>query len=752
MSDPCHVLLTTLFMAALPGPAALPDAAQSAPAPAPQEPAPAPFIEREEVRFVTLDILAEGQAGGWRPLRDLTIGEIEIRVGGRLMPVDLFENHCRFEAAVPSPSADHSTDFPPADLAPPDITAGGELPGGRGDSRYILYFDMEHLELAGRDAAFKAAVRWAGRRVHPDDEVMIITAGRGLRILRTFLPAADHFLEDLEAARGDFREGELWGALESVRLDELRQEKDPAARRMLAYSYSAIDRAKTRQSLSNLRDVMTIFASVEGTKNLVLFADTLRLLPGMQYGVTSRLSDVHGELQEVAAAANERNVRIYPVKAGLPPVLPDSDPRLTRADSAFTMLAHETGGKVFEGSNAVDGAFDLVSENLGCFYRAGFRIRPRYSGRVEPIRVRLPDRERGVRLRYRQTLEDPTREALDADMIRAAFMVPSTARAFPIEVRAATLFPQDAGARLQVEVGTPLGSLLGLPLPGGTAGTRQVRVEIGARIVPLRPLAEGTSPGRRAFWADVATERPSAGFGRQATLTLPPDPRSDHGTHRVVATGEFDAPPGRYRLVVVIQDQLARAIAAAVTDIEVGANAPRIGTIALASADRDSVLVPEAPAGDPDRTAGNWDGKELAAAAPILPPGALLKETPIVEAGEAVHLIYSVCHQPPGEEGQPRHDGASPAGGRALERILTCNPGDRSVRLPPRSLPAGQRGPRCVPLLDTIPAAALQPGRCRFDLLLSTPGGEQEHAAREFTVIPPAGGTRQVSVGRTSGL
>ncbi|HET6278842.1 MAG TPA: hypothetical protein VFG08_08670 [Candidatus Polarisedimenticolia bacterium] len=738
MAAPCRVLLTALLTATLPGPPALPAAAPQEPFPAQQEPAPVPFIEREEVRFVTLDIVAEEQAGGWRPLRHLTIGEIEIRVGGRLMPIDLFEDHCRSPRAGLSPPADESQALPPPDPVRAGAAAQSGLPGERTGVRYILYFDMEHLDLAGRDAAFKAAVRWAGRHFEPDDEVMIITAGRALRIIRTFLPAADRLREDLEAARNDFRNGELWGAFESVRLNELGDEKNSTARRMLADAYAAIDRSKTENSLSNLRDVMTIFAALKGTKNLVLFADTIRLLPGMQYGVTPRLGDVQSDLQEVAAAANERNVRIYPVKAGLPPVWSGSDPRLTHADSAFTFLADQTGGKVFEGSNAVDEAFGLVDEDLACFYRAGFRIRPLYSGRVEPILVRLLDREGAVRLRYRQTLEDPTREDLDADMIRAAFMAPSTARAFPIAVRAATLFRQDQGARLQVEIGTPLGSLLGLPQPGGRPGARQVRVEIGARVVPLRPLEQGAVPPGGGIWADVATERPSSGFARQAILTLPHDQGADHETERVIATGEFDAPPGRYGIVAVIQDQLARTVAAAVTHIEVGAAAPRIGEIGLASGNRDAVMVPEAPAGEP---AGNapWNGKELAPAWPILPPGALLNETAIVEAGGAVHLIYSVCPDPPGKGEGPRSDGASSVGGRDLERILTCGPGNRSVRLPPRNLPTGDRDLRCLPLLDSIPADALPVGRCRFDLILSTPGGEPEHAAREFTVVPPTG-------------
>jgi len=69
MADPIRALLFALLLAALPG-------APAGPALAQEEPAPAPFIEREEVRFVTLDIVAAENARGWRPLRDLTIGSL----------------------------------------------------------------------------------------------------------------------------------------------------------------------------------------------------------------------------------------------------------------------------------------------------------------------------------------------------------------------------------------------------------------------------------------------------------------------------------------------------------------------------------------------------------------------------------------------------------------------------------------------------------------------------------------------------
>jgi VWFA-related protein len=698
----------------------------------PDAPLPVPFVEREEVRFVILDIVAEERKRRWEPLRDLTAAGIEVRVDGRLMAIDQFENRCH---SAPPPETGAA-----AGAAAGDVGSAGEAGG-----RYVFYFDLEHLEPAGRDSAFKAAIAWAARRVSPADEVMILTGGRGLRIVRGFLPAADGLLEDLEAARDDFRATELWGTFESMRLLELGEERNAAARGMQANAYAQIDRSKTRNSLANLRDVMTIFEEVQGTKNLILFADTIRLIPGRQYGgTTTPLVDVHTELSDLAGAANERNVRIYPVKAGLPPVLPRGDPQMTRADSAFTMLAHETGGRVLEGSNRVDGVFDRIAEDLSCYYRVGFRIRPRYSGRSESIRVQAPGHEGAVRFRHRQTLDDPTREELDADRVRAAFMAPSSAGAFPIAVRAAELFRQEKGARVRIEIESPLGAMLALPLPGGPAGASQVRMQIGARIAPLRA---GGGPGeashRAGPWADVAPDRETLGFARQAVLTIPPPPPAGgRPPDRIVTTQEFDAPPGRYRIVGVIQDSLAGTIAAAIADLDVGSGGPGPGPIGLASRDARAVLVQDEPSGGSAQPAPAWDGKALAAAPPLLPPGVVLSGTSEVERGAAAHLVYSVCVDR-GEGGTRPAAGLrrSPGAGEppspepVLKRSLTCGPEGEAIPLPEQTLP---RDARCAPIVETIPARVLKPGRCRFEVLLESPGGDPERAVREFGVAGSA--------------
>jgi len=61
-----------------------------------QAPLPSPFIEREEVRFVTLDLVVEERApGGWRPAADLRQEQVHVRLGGQEVEMETFETWCR---------------------------------------------------------------------------------------------------------------------------------------------------------------------------------------------------------------------------------------------------------------------------------------------------------------------------------------------------------------------------------------------------------------------------------------------------------------------------------------------------------------------------------------------------------------------------------------------------------------------------------------------------------------------------------
>ena len=665
-----------------------------------ETPVPVPLIEREEVRFVTLDVVVEERFasadGGWRRSRDLRREQFQLLVGGSEIPLDLFENACS-----PQPSSE---------------TREAPAPAAGGPERYVLYFDLEHLNFHGRYAAIQAARKWARDMAGRSDEVMILVAGYGLRIVRPMAPAADHLREDIDAILENPPPNEMWAEGEWARIEEIST-SGPT----LAQFYADIDYSKTKRSLQNLQNVMTIFDSIEGTKNLLLFADTIRLVPGRQYPAGDlRLSEVAIHLREVATAANERNVRLYPVRAGAE----------KRADDAFTMLATETGGQYVEGSNRLDVAFDRVKEDASCFYRIGFRTRPRYSGRTETILVRILGKDRIYRARYRRSLDDPTREERVEDIVRASYLDPDSAHGFPISVTATELSRHGDGSRVRVEASLPLKGLLALPAPVSAPSKRQVSVDIGGQVVPLRArdTLDRGSP-RHRVWADVEVDRQPFVFGRRAMLTVPTSALGGDARVRVVRTEDFDAPPGLYRVVVVAYDQHAGAAAAALTDFEVSGTPRPLGEIGAAAEDPEAIVIQGEGTQQKEHPHVHRRSKgELAAAPPLLPPRALVIKNQTIGPGRPVHFFYTLC------------DGRGSSGTIferwRLNRTISCGSAGVPWSLAPGPIPPPNQGDRCAFLVDTVAADSFDPGACHFEVVLERPGGIRDLRALEIRVAP----------------
>ena len=715
-----------------------------------QEPVPVPYVEREEVRFVFLDIVVQEKAtdrtwDGWRTARDLTEDQITVLVGRQVMELDQFENRCHAFTGPDSARREPTIENRPESRGPMAGQPGDGDESGDGDEaagsdpspdRYILYFDLELLEAHGRYAAFQAARRWAVENAGSEVEVMIVAGARTLRIIRPLSPLTDDLEDDLASVLDEIHSTEMWADAEYFRILELAQIlknwipiKGIRPSGVVAMGYAAIDRSKTRRSLENLRELMTLFESIEGTKNLILFADIIRFFPGEQYpGLVDKPTNISTDLQRLSRAANERNVRIYPVQAGV-----------GHADAALLLLADETGGQYLDGTNRLDRIFEKVERDLACFYRVGFTMKQRYTGNIENIVVRVKGENRKYRVRHRTTLHDRTPGELATDMIRAAFLEPGSERGLGVTVNATELLNHAGISHLRIEMKVPLASLLPLPVPGDGRPRYQVRAELGVRVVPLRrrPTSGGASqrdhagntPGDRTL-ADVDTERETFGFGRQAILTLPPTAGQDEAPTVLVLAREIDAPPGDYLVIAVVHDQLARSTGAARREIEVRlTDSESLGDVHLSARQRGSVMLTK---GADDRSEDlDTTGRPPLEVPPLMPPELLLVDGNRVDTGVPYYLSYAVCHN----TGQDDERTGEETG--KLTRTLAC--GSTPISLPPPSRMAEQADHTepCVMLVEQIPAG-LPPGtECRFEVVLDRPGGVHETKGREFSIHPP---------------
>ena len=411
---------------------------------------PAPLVEREEVHFISLDVVIERRAGGaWKRADDIKKEQIVFRVGGRMTDLDSFENWCRPELDEARGPATGPVPAPvPGASESSRAAAGTQAPAGPADAAsrsYILYLDLGHLTLAGRHAALGAAKDWAQHEARPLDRVMIVTGGQTLRIVRPLRPSTLHLAEDLEKVGTDSQLSGTWADGEGQRIEEVGHAEGAASplwgdHGTLGAVYTRIDYQKAAMALRELDDLMAILGSIDGPKSLLLFEDTLRIVPGEEYGPRGELSDLQKPLQALADSANDRDVRIYPVQLGV----------MKQADSALTLLATETGGQYLDGTNRAATIFGRVAEDLSCFYRFGFRIGPGTPPRDARIEVRLREDGGTYRVRSRRTLGLPTRAERAEGLVRTALLMPSSARAFPVRLSSTTIFRHARGARVRL--------------------------------------------------------------------------------------------------------------------------------------------------------------------------------------------------------------------------------------------------------------------------------------------------------------
>ncbi len=727
---PC---LATFLLACLAAPPA---------SPRPEEPKQGPFIQREEVRFVTLDLVVEDKRSGhWRRTTDLRQEQLKVLVGGKEIQLDSFEGYCQpalgiAQAGESARPADAQATDAAAQEAPPETGADTEV------HRYILYFDLENLTLGGRNNAFRAAAEWAEKSVQPQDEVMIITGGLSLRVVRPLLPASQHLREDIEAARADSSGVDAWADGERARQDEIERarKEDQANGRPpnmgnalgLANSYAAIDYDYARRGLEYARQVMAMYESIPGIKNLILFTETLRLVPGSFYfdrlpPSPRGLPDVTAPMQGLAREASDKNVRIYAVQAG----------GLDRdVEDPMTFLSTETGGAHIEWTNRLAGTFDRVREDLDCFYRIGFRLPARQSGQTERIWVRIPQDESKYRLRYRRTLDDPSREQRDEASIRAAYLRPSAAKGFPLGMEVTRLKHEEHGARFRVQILIPLDGLTALP--GNDPAHREVRLELGGLVVPLIKTADVSGQMEDAdVWSDVAVSRKSLKFSRQATLQVP-SPRAGATPRRKAGlyTREFLAPPGRYRLVFVANDMNGHTVSAAVAEFESASPASPLAGATLGFEGTDLVPLPAEVVSDKTGKEKAWNGKNLEDAIPEIGAGLLLAARPGIGTERSLWAVYEVCRRDvQAIAPSKRVAGTSSSTAWRLDRMLDCM--GKSLELPalPLSPPSGEAP--CIVVHEKVPSSELPQGSCRLSVVLSQDGRLEPTRELEFTVLPP---------------
>ena len=112
-----------------------------------EEPIDSPIIEREEVQFISLDLIVHKKTRkGWMPMRDLTPQDLLVKVGMAEVELDSFEDWC------PESTPDDT-------VVARSLEVDGETTYETEPLTYVLYFDLLHLKLEGYNQSFEAVSR-----------------------------------------------------------------------------------------------------------------------------------------------------------------------------------------------------------------------------------------------------------------------------------------------------------------------------------------------------------------------------------------------------------------------------------------------------------------------------------------------------------------------------------------------------------------------------------------------------------------
>lgn len=589
-----------------------------------EEPHRLPGTEQVQVDLVLVDVVVRDRKD--HPVSGLTRDDFEILVDRLAVdPADIesFEEICAEPRGAPSAAGAPAAAT--ADRPATSQTTAPVIP------RYIvIYLDFSQMTFSARRQSLKAAREFVTTGIDPSDRVMVMTYGRKLQLLQDFTsdpallrPHFDKLLDDHTTLESDVFD-------EQQKLYDIANKPCDAAggrcssKRQLAQTYAQEEEIRARHSLATLTDLMPALAGIRGRKALVLFTDSLREEPGLQYvslaDSTPREAgiDIHEDLLRLTREANAAGVSLYTVHAsGLDDssteefrdARPDnatitptvqtleksstgSDPKKTyeaartALDSALsiqTSMAAETGGHAVLRSNQLGDILASAQQDLSCYYLLGIRYAARGDGGRHSILVRLRKAADGasrgsMNVRYRPYYTDFSREERRDRLLTSAMEAPELFHRFEITTEAFALAPEQSQRRVLIKATLPIEALSLTPVSNaGLSGHAVVSGEI-------RPQSEPS--------------RSECSFRHDVPVRIPRDEK--RATRLVFETGCL-LPPGTYELSIAVLDPATQEVGARRSSLVVPAASRRgsaiVGEVHLWTADPGAFLVTAGAAG-----------------------------------------------------------------------------------------------------------------------------------------------------------
>ena len=468
--------------------------------------APRAPLERVTTELVLIETYVTDLKG--RPISGLVPDDFVLIVDGGEKPI------ASLEYREPPPAPDTG-----AAAGSAAALSASRTPASRFPRRIVLFFEDSTSFPRGLAAARQAADRFLAGGLAPSDQVALAAYDRRLRILHDFTTdreslrqaiarsladpvrlsdfaeeqrSRDEELRRLLSVPGRHTPGSRAGGggqpatrfeAESARMleSQLRQAS------ILATNYASEEGPRLARALGAVRTLIDSLAAWPGYKALVFMGDGIpenpaqpyldRILALGQNPEVAALAVRHSltpEIEAVSRAAAAAGVTIHTIQTlGLGGISAADLTAARRRSNSLTAVALNTGG-VASTSNDLLRALQEADAATRAYYVLGYVPEGPPDGRYHWVQIRLRDKGRAARLRFRRGFTRLTPSEARSRTLLAAHLLPELYTDIPFDL---TTVPGPAGGSgrvVDLVLHLPSDRLLFLPEAGGPTARAEV--------------------------------------------------------------------------------------------------------------------------------------------------------------------------------------------------------------------------------------------------------------------------------------
>ena len=483
-----------------------------------------------EVSVTNVDVVVTDANG--KPIADLTPADFEVKQDGVVQPLTNF-SFIRNTPPAPAPSIEGAPPVPPP---PASALEPSTPPATR--AHLIVFFDMLHLTTPSKNRAIKSLLEYLPTVVGPNVEAQFVTWDRALRIrgpFTTSVPVLSSLLESIgqEATLGEVAKRErdlILRQIDAASTSDARTRADLFQSAISALrAWCDMQAPEVDSTIDALRASFSAVAGVEGRKILFVITEKFTPIPGRDlwdyvlYGTArtgsslplSQGTGVNGlsftnwdrsaAFRTLTRAANAAGISLVAIDAeGLitdelltsenPAGLGRMDESIGQQDmqTAFGVLADETGGRMIAGRNDLDLALRSMEADWTAYYSLGYESPSAKPG--EPRSIRVTVKRPGARVLSRKTVVERTPEEKVADGVLSGVYIPHTTN--PLRASLNTGTPKKSGKMwlVPLEFKVPFDKLTLVPQGGRAKGALLFTAVAATPDGRISPVTTGRAP------------------------------------------------------------------------------------------------------------------------------------------------------------------------------------------------------------------------------------------------------------------